>query len=177
MTERSLSDYLYALDADRNVVPVRNALERHGRAKEIHVGDDTVNGCRVSTVFIGIDAGTVNPPRVFETAVFRGDEVEIAGRWTTWEEAEAMHRRTVRRVKEKVWSPDPRTGALIKAFRESRGMSSKAMAEAMGITVQHYSRLEHDTGGSPRLKTLMPLLRMGLVLDYEGLTGKGGRAL
>jgi hypothetical protein len=50
----------------------------------------------VSTVFLGIDHGFgEGPPRLFETMVFRGGETVDGARYSTWEEAEAGHRKLV----------------------------------------------------------------------------------
>ena len=69
---------------------------------ERHIGDDTINGKRVSTVFLGIDHNFSfsGPPLLFETMVFgddgRGDEEEIE-RYATYEEAEEGHKRIVKK--------------------------------------------------------------------------------
>lgn len=59
------------------------------------VGDDEIQGYRVSTKFIGIDTtplGMNRPPRPFETMIFGPHGyTEIFGRWPSWDEAERMH--------------------------------------------------------------------------------------
>jgi hypothetical protein len=51
---------------------------------------------RVSTIFLGMDHGWGDCPLWFETFVFdAGLESGVAGRYTTWEEAEAGHARAV----------------------------------------------------------------------------------
>lgn len=63
------------------------------------VGDDTLNGWRVSTVFLGLDHQWGDgPPLLFETMIFRdGDVPDVAelnewqDRYSTWAEAEAGH--------------------------------------------------------------------------------------
>jgi hypothetical protein len=66
-----------------------------------HVGEDFVNGYRVSTVFLGLDHGFDSDIQLFETMVFPEDsyaEVYCA-RYATWEEAEDGHRNAVDMVK------------------------------------------------------------------------------
>lgn len=48
----------------------------------------------VSTVFLGLDhAWGGGPPMIFETMIFGGEHDQDQERCSTWEEAEAMHRR------------------------------------------------------------------------------------
>jgi hypothetical protein len=50
----------------------------------------------VSTVFLGIDhAFSDGPPLLFETMIFGGKHDEYQERCSTWEQAEAMHKRAV----------------------------------------------------------------------------------
>ena len=98
----------YKLDENKNVVP--SSLEEFTTFIEgtfptnyRHVGDDTINGYRVSTVFIGI-CHNFNPcsgvPIVFETMIFEGDRSDIyIERYSTWKEAEEGHKRAVEWVK------------------------------------------------------------------------------
>ena len=73
-----------------------------------HVGDDTINGVRVSTVFLGIDHNFTEQgnPVLFETMVFANPDDYINSyceRYSTWDEAEAGHKRIVEKSrKEKV---------------------------------------------------------------------------
>lgn len=64
-----------------------------------HVANEIVNGHRVSTVFLGIDHGfgREGPPILFETMVFSAGtfDDQWCERCSTWEEAEAMHKRGV----------------------------------------------------------------------------------
>ena len=68
-----------------------------------HVGDDTVEGSRISTVFLGLDHSfeIEGPPVLWETMVFEGlmnGEMErCAG---TREQAEAMHVSMIEKVKQ-----------------------------------------------------------------------------
>jgi len=64
-------------------------------AERRNVGDDELQGYRVSTKFIGLDTtplGMNRPPRPFETMIFGPHGyTEVFGRWTSWAEAERMH--------------------------------------------------------------------------------------
>lgn len=87
----------YKLDG-RRVVPCKDLLEwaQWFETAERHVADDSVEGYRVSTVFLGMDHSFSpgdGPPVVFETMIFApvGD-YEAMDRYCTWEEAEAGHR-------------------------------------------------------------------------------------
>lgn len=60
-----------------------------------HVGDTTIKGVRISTVFLGIDhACGAGPPVLFETMVFEGPLDQYCERYCTWEEAEQGHEKT-----------------------------------------------------------------------------------
>lgn len=67
-----------------------------------HIGDDTISGIRVSTVFLGIDHsfGESGPPIVFETMVFGGPLDQVQERYATYEEAFNGHMRWMARVRE-----------------------------------------------------------------------------
>ena len=64
-----------------------------------NVGDDELDGYRISTKFIGIDTTPSfvlkekpdTPPRVFETMVFGPDAMDVLGRFSTWEQADLFH--------------------------------------------------------------------------------------
>lgn len=65
-----------------------------------HVADERILGCRVSTIFLGIDHQYgAGPPLVFETMIFGGPLDQEQDRCSTWEQAEAMHKSMVDRVK------------------------------------------------------------------------------
>jgi hypothetical protein len=70
---------------------------------DVHVGDTEINGCRVSTVWLGTDHNfwLEGPPLVFETMVFqpRGHDIYLE-RYTTWEQAEEGHQRAIQWVKD-----------------------------------------------------------------------------
>jgi hypothetical protein len=64
------------------------------------VGDDTINGVRVSTVFLGLDHSYGDgPPLLFETKAFGGDLDEACERCSTLEEAKAQHEAMCERVR------------------------------------------------------------------------------
>jgi hypothetical protein len=67
------------------------------------VADETINGMRVSTVFLSLDHSFgEGPPMLFETMVFGGPLDQEQDRCATWDQAEAMHKAMVYRVKEQV---------------------------------------------------------------------------
>jgi hypothetical protein len=64
------------------------------------VARETVCGCEVSTVFLGLDHGFGSgPPMIFETMVFGGPLDQEQERYSTWDEAEAGHQAMVGRVR------------------------------------------------------------------------------
>lgn len=66
-----------------------------------HVAKTTIGGALVSTVFLGIDHNHFDgPPLIFETMAFGWLVDDYQERCSTWEEAEAMHGRAVRLVKQ-----------------------------------------------------------------------------
>lgn len=62
-----------------------------------HVAEDQINGCRVSTVWLGTNHNFLGgPPLLFETMVFGIDGDDLyQDRYTTWQEAEAGHQKAV----------------------------------------------------------------------------------
>lgn len=61
-----------------------------------HIGDDTINGARISTVFLGLDHNWGDgPPVLFETMVFGGEHDEWMDRYHTYDEALAGHKKVV----------------------------------------------------------------------------------
>jgi hypothetical protein len=94
---------------DENKKVVKSSLEEwsnfiEGRlpTNHRHVGDDIIDGKRISTVFIGLcyDFGLSGMPRVFETMVFEGDKsLDYQERYFTWEDAEDGHLRAIEWVK------------------------------------------------------------------------------
>jgi hypothetical protein len=66
------------------------------------VAEDTIDGQRVSTVFLGVDHNFSGdgPPILFETLVFGGPLDGEGGRCSTWEEAKEQHWAIVSRLRE-----------------------------------------------------------------------------
>jgi hypothetical protein len=83
-----------------------------------HIGDDTINGVRVSTVFLGLDHSfSEGDPILFETMVFGGEHNEWQERYFTYDEAEAGHKNVVRRIR---LGLHPSRENLIDAIREGK---------------------------------------------------------
>lgn len=69
---------------------------------ERHIGDDTVNGIRISTVYLGLDHRFgEGPPLIFETMLFGGEEAldQWQMRYATKEEALRGHNAAVAGVR------------------------------------------------------------------------------
>ncbi len=65
------------------------------------VAETILPGYRVSTFFLGMGhGGCLSRPVLFETVVFFNDSTghDVAGRCSTYSEAEEMHRKTVERL-------------------------------------------------------------------------------
>lgn len=98
----------YKLDENKNVVPSsliewEEFIENRLPTNYKHVGDDMINGKRVSTVFIGLchnfDPHS-NIPIVFETMVFNKKHGIYQDRYSTWQEAEKGHQKAIQWVKD-----------------------------------------------------------------------------
>jgi hypothetical protein len=64
------------------------------------VSETTIQGARISTVFLSMDHQMGSgPPLLFETMVFGGEHDQFQERCSTWDEAEAMHARAVAMVR------------------------------------------------------------------------------
>lgn len=90
----------YILDENRKVIPATLetwAVWFNDTAKR-RVDDTTIDGVRVSTVFLGI-GGFDGKHDLFETMIFGGDHDEYCARCDTWEEAEAQHAAAIALVK------------------------------------------------------------------------------
>jgi len=78
-------------------------LEEWGKGmdQERHVGDTTIMGIRISTVFLGIDHNykRTGPPILYETMIFGGYFDQAQWRYETWEQAEIGHQISIARVK------------------------------------------------------------------------------
>lgn len=86
---------------DHEAVPVTDYIEwTKSFNGNRHVCDTTINGVRISTVFLGIDHSFCGgPPLLFETMVFGGQLDQEMDRYTTWEQAEYGHKAMVDKVK------------------------------------------------------------------------------
>lgn len=64
---------------------------------ERHVGDDEIDGYRVSTVFLGLDHNFGGgAPLLYETMIFcEGPLNNWAARYSTWSQAEAGHQKVL----------------------------------------------------------------------------------
>lgn len=96
----------YVLDDENRPVPEHDfsAWGTWRRNARRHLGDDTIAGVRVSTVFLAFDHQFGNgPPLLYETMVFGapdGDERQC--RYATREEALAGHAEALAEVRELV---------------------------------------------------------------------------
>ena len=99
-----MNDYYWILKG-RTPVPAKDS-EQWGKWFEManrHVGDTTIEGVRVSTVFMGINySWGGGPPLLFETMIFgEGPGGRTYERYSTWAEARRGHGRAVAQVWEK----------------------------------------------------------------------------
>src|SRR5262249_17726938 len=98
----------WLLDENRQPVPARDVIEwaqAFEQEKRRRVGyTEFEDGRWVSTVFIGLDQRFLGsgPPLLFETAVFDDYGVNIMCRYSSWDDAEAGHKATVKRLGGKV---------------------------------------------------------------------------
>ena len=74
---------------------------RDREARDNHVGNDTIDGQQVSTVWLGSDHSFgEGPPLIFETMIFGGPHDQYCDRYSTEEAAVAGHARTVAAIRE-----------------------------------------------------------------------------
>jgi hypothetical protein len=96
----------YTLDAEHNTIPLPEGVA-HPMLPESRrrVALETVRGCTVSTVFLGVNHQWGDgPPILFESAVYRGrgrgqKGWSIAARYSTWQQAEDGHKYVVEMIK------------------------------------------------------------------------------
>lgn len=99
------------------VVPCRTAKDvAEAFTSERHVALTHIELITVSTVFLVIDHSWGHgPPLVFETAIVsdyesrEDSQYQIAGRCSSWEEAEVMHARAVEKAHEMIAEINRRT--------------------------------------------------------------------
>lgn len=97
----------YILDDNKNVIPATlmewGSYLQQNRKDRI-VKKEIVNGCKISTVFIGLDHSfSFSPiPEIFETMIFVDEDMKdiYLDRYATWKEAEEGHERAVQWVKD-----------------------------------------------------------------------------
>jgi len=106
----------YILDDQQRPVPLPDEdlmkwARWFGQANELRtVGWDIYAGCKISTVFLGLDHNFMDngPPILWETMVFGGPMDQYQQRCSgTWEQAEAMHAAVVEKVKAKMETDHP----------------------------------------------------------------------
>ena len=93
----------YVLEG-KEVVCVGDDVELWSQRFELdnrQIGDDHIDGVRVSTVFMGVDHNfdPDGEPLLFETMIFGGEHDKERWRYSTFDEAEAGHVRAVDLVK------------------------------------------------------------------------------
>jgi len=82
----------YNLNENKEPIPCTIEEWAMGVETAVHVADETVVGCRVSTVFLGLDHNWgEGPPVLFETMVFGGRFDQHQWRYVTWNGAESGH--------------------------------------------------------------------------------------
>lgn len=95
----------YLLGENNEPIPVDDVLEWAAgmetirKTGRLHVGDDHIDGCRVSTVFLGLDHSFfAGPPLLWETLVFGGPLDMEGKRYHSHEAARRGHVEMVARV-------------------------------------------------------------------------------
>ena len=102
-----MNTHLYILDDKGEPLALKiDQAEQWGKFmdSERHVSDETINGVRISTVFLGIDHGfsLEGPPILWESMCFcNGHELDTTMMRCSGsrEQAEAMHKRMVEKVR------------------------------------------------------------------------------
>ena len=100
-----MSNYYY-LNDDHSVMPCSSSLwsiqfEEMKKNDTRHVNVDEINGCRVSTVWLGLNHNFFNEevPLIFETIIFNENSDSIyMDRYSTWEEAQQGHEKAIQWV-------------------------------------------------------------------------------
>lgn len=92
----------YILDKDGNPVPEPDVMKwaRWFGETERHVAMTEIRGCRISTVFLGIDHRFLGdgPPILWETMVFGGEFDQLQERYSSLEDAKRGHDAIVGKV-------------------------------------------------------------------------------
>lgn len=91
---------MFMLDLDEDHRPIRLSMDDLARnefdfdamEKRRRVGDDEVDGVRISTVFLGVELFSFEgPPDIFETMLFGEKDERVWSRYKTWNDAVAGH--------------------------------------------------------------------------------------
>ena len=84
----------------QEIIATGMSFETPMSAKTVNLAKGKLEGCRISTVFLGIDHnfGDDSPPLLFETMVFGGKFDQEQDRYATYDEALAGHEAMKRRV-------------------------------------------------------------------------------
>lgn len=87
---------MHWIEVDGKPEPVEDVLAwaRYFETADRHVGDTTIDGVRISTVFLGVDYnfGPAGPPLLYETMAFGApDNDDRMRRYATRAEAQAGH--------------------------------------------------------------------------------------
>lgn len=89
----------YTLDDNDNPVPCDDVLtwgKWFGQPVNRHLADDTINGCRISTVFLGLDHSFGSgQPVLWETMIFGGTHDQYQDRYTSKADALEGHKKAV----------------------------------------------------------------------------------
>lgn len=94
----------YKLNEDHTTEPYPEGeypLNGEFTSRSKHVGDETIDGQRVSTVFLHLDHNwdPEGQPVLFETMIFGGEYDEEMWRYCTWNEAKEGHDKIVHCLK------------------------------------------------------------------------------
>jgi hypothetical protein len=96
----------YKINEDKSVEMIPDGrFPTHEEIETIHkrVGDDDVEGQRVSTVFLNLDHNwSGGEPLLFETMIFGGPYGAYMERYSTYDQAKAGHERIVNCLKKGV---------------------------------------------------------------------------
>lgn len=66
-----------------------------------HIGNDHIGDVKISTVFLGLDHSFGgDKPLLFESMIFGGERDQDQFRYSTYEEAEAGHKKLVDEIKQ-----------------------------------------------------------------------------
>jgi hypothetical protein len=99
----------YKLDENKNAIPCScrewaDQLEQMSKDNNKHIADETIDGKRISTVWLGLNHNINDrTPHIFETMVFNGDDYGhdiYCDRYSTYQEAEEGHKKAVQWVKD-----------------------------------------------------------------------------